>query len=64
MQGWIAVGADSSTWVKPVDWEEVYVVQMHPASMLFECWRKSVGGVCTLIGTASTPRRAASLVPS
>ena len=63
MLGWIAVGGDSSVWVKPVDWEEVYVVQLNLQSMVFECWHKSVGGVSRLIGTGDTPRRAAELVP-
>lgn len=65
MDGWIAVGHDSATWVKPIDWEEVYVVQMDPVTMMFECWKRSVTeGRATCLGRASTPRRAAELVPS
>lgn len=59
MNGWIFLGGD--TYVKPIDWEELFTVSLSPDKQSYECRIRNIDGSSRLIGTGSTPRRAAQL---
>lgn len=58
MDGWVVLG---ELYVKPVDWEELYVIA--PDGVGYRLDRHWIGVGVDVIGTAPTPRAAARLVP-
>lgn len=59
MDGWIVLG---DLYIRPVDWEEMFVLKMTADCTAYECSRHRTDGTVELIGRGVTPRMAAKLV--
>lgn len=61
MDGWIYL--DHGIYVKPIDWEECYVISPDVDRVAFELWKRSINtGEAQLIGSGATPAAVARLI--